>query len=111
MDELSVMAIGLLLAGIGLMIVSVLLRLGVPRFLRRWMNPGVEDWMLERLVLLGLPVAALFLVLASGTGAADRPTGRLRRLRDGPGRPGAGRGVHAHPAPADPRLRLPTMGP
>ncbi|MEJ6542363.1 hypothetical protein PQI65_04015 [Brachybacterium paraconglomeratum] len=55
--SLSLALIGLLLLGVALW-----LRTGRPAVLRGWMNPLSENWMAERVVLLGLPTVGALLV-------------------------------------------------
>ncbi|OFT55670.1 hypothetical protein HMPREF3159_09840 [Brachybacterium sp. HMSC06H03] len=57
---LGVGLVGLLMIGLGLW-----LRAGRPEAMHRWMNPLSENWMAERVVLLGMPsVGALLVCLA-----------------------------------------------
>lgn len=60
MTALGVGLVGLLMIGLGFW-----LRAGRPAAMRLWMNPLSENWMAERVVLLGMPtVGALLVCLA-----------------------------------------------
>jgi len=66
-DRLLVsLAVGV--AGLLLLALALWLRAGRPLAVRRWMNPLTEDWMAERVVLLGLPTAGALLVCAAVLG-------------------------------------------
>ncbi|PMC76874.1 hypothetical protein [Brachybacterium sp. UMB0905] len=57
------------------LVLTILTRVGVLRF---WMSPHAENWQLERLVLLGLPlVAVTAFALALMTAPVETPVLRL----------------------------------
>lgn len=72
MTEQLLVASVLVLVGLAALSVALWLRIGRPRPLRSWMDPFHEQWIPERIVLLGLPTAGGLLlctgvfVLASG---------------------------------------------
>ena len=61
--------VGLLMIGLGLW-----LRAGRPAAMRRWMNPLSENWMEERVVLLGMPTVGALLVCLAAVAAPHQWT-------------------------------------
>ena len=62
MSERLLVSLSLALIGLLLLGVALWLRTGRPAVLRGWMNPLSENWMAERVVLLGLPTVGALLV-------------------------------------------------
>lgn len=62
MSERLLVSLSLALIGLLLLGVALWLRTGGPAVLRGWMNPLSENWMAERVVLLGLPTVGALLV-------------------------------------------------
>lgn len=75
----AVASVVLLVLGIVVLGVAVWLRAGGSALARAWMSTGPnEQWMAERLVLLGLPLAAVALICAAALAAPlDLPIVRV----------------------------------
>ncbi|MEO2098611.1 MAG: hypothetical protein ABGX90_15875 [Brachybacterium sp.] len=69
MTALGVGLVGLLMIGLGLW-----LRAGRPAAMRLWMNPLSENWMAERVVLLGMPTVGALLVCLAAVAAPHQWT-------------------------------------
>ncbi|EWS79569.1 hypothetical protein [Brachybacterium phenoliresistens] len=79
MSQRALLAVVFALVGIVLLGIALWLRSGSPAPLRFWMSPFHEDWMAERLVLLGLPTAGGLLLCCAAI-AAPLETPLLRLL-------------------------------
>lgn len=69
MTALGVGLVGLLMIGLGLW-----LRAGRPAAMDRWMDPLSENWMAERVVLLGMPTVGALLVCLAAVAAPHQWT-------------------------------------
>lgn len=69
MSERLLVSLSLALVGLLLLALTLWLRAGRPTALRGWMNPLTENWMAERMVLLGLPTVGALLICAAVVGA------------------------------------------
>ena len=82
MSERLLVSLSLALVGLVFLGVALWLRTGRPTALRGWMNPLAENWMAERVVLLGLPTVGALLVCVAVVAAPHQWTA-LRLLAIG----------------------------
>lgn len=82
MSERLLVSLSVALVGLVLLGVALWLRTGRPTALRGWMNPLAENWMAERVVLLGLPTVGALLVCVAVAAAPHQWTA-LRLLAIG----------------------------
>lgn len=70
MSQRSVVAVVLLLAGIVVLAVTLWARSGASPLARSWMSSGpAEEWMQERVVVLGAPILGVILLCAAALAA------------------------------------------